>query len=366
MRFLNRLFDKKVVETPVKSNADFWSWFKSKEKYFYGILKDQADVENHFFKPLAEKLNQLRDGYWFLTGMKNEYLAELVITADGVVENIVFVEELVKEAPHIPGWQITALKPSIDIDEINVQMGNFAFNKENLSFYVDEDPMFPDEIDVTIVYQDYDEKSKDLITSAVFVFLDNYLGELRTVTAIDAIRIIGQAEADNDLVPIEKLKAFLVWREKEFVERYKGTRHHTEKDRYATLEGETHDGKPLIAIVNTNLLEWDRKASHPWVMVVTIQYAGDSDGLPNHETYQILNAIEDEILRDLKDFDGYLNVGRQTADNERELYFACRDFRKPSKVMDKIRDNYRDSREVKFEIYKDKYWRSFKRFTAEV
>ena len=87
-------------------------------------------------------------------------------------------------------------------------------------------------------------------------------------------------------------------------------------------------------MINTTLLEWDSKASHPWILKVDIKYEGNNNnGMPNNDTYELLNKIEDNILVGLKDFDGYLNVGRQTADNEKTIYFACKDFRKPSKVL---------------------------------
>jgi hypothetical protein len=51
---------------------------------------------------------------FFLTGMYNDDTVELVLTADGAVKNIVFVEELVNSAPKIEGWKFTALKPALD------------------------------------------------------------------------------------------------------------------------------------------------------------------------------------------------------------------------------------------------------------
>jgi hypothetical protein len=361
MSFLDKFFNKKKEE-PIRTNQDFWAWFKARERDFYTVIKEKGNIEEDFFNLLAPKLNQLRDGYWFLAGMLNDYMAELVITADGVVENIAFVEDLVNDAPHLPGWKITALKPALDIKDVSIQMGEFIFNKENLAFYANEDPKYPDEIDLTIVYKHFKEDAKDIITNGVFVFLDNYLGELRTVTVIDAIKISGDLQPEGELIPIEKLKEYLVWREKEFLEKYKGVRHNTENDQYVSLSAELENGNSLVAIVNTDLLEWDAKASHPWVMVISIKYEGDEGGMPDDDTNQILDAIEDEIVKNLKDFDGYLNIGRQTANHERELYFACRDFRKPSRLMSRIREEHKDVREIAFEIYKDKYWRSFNRF----
>lgn len=365
MSLFDKLFKKKE-EHPILNNQDFWAWFKTMETDFYQVLKENGDVEKEFFDLLSPKLSQLREGYYFLAGMLHDYMAELVITADGVVENIVFVEELVNDAPHLPGWKITALKPALDINDVTIQMAGFEFNKDNLEFQVNENPRFPDEIDLSIIYKNYKEEDKAIITNGVFVFLDNFLGELKTVTAIDAIEIIGQANPSGELIPIEKLKDYLAWREKEFIEKHKGIRHNTENDNYASLTGELEDGKPMIAVINTDLLDWDRKASHPWILVATISYDGNGSGMPDDDTYQILDAIEDEILKGLKDFEGFLNVGRQTANNEREIYFACKDFRKPSKLLYNIQQEHLENRDIKFEIYKDKYWRTFNRFIPGV
>jgi hypothetical protein len=118
----------------------------------------------------------------------------------------------------------------------------------------------------------------------------------------------------------------------------------------------------LVAIVNRTLLEWDSQASHPWILEVEIKYEGDDNGMPDDDTYEFLNNFEEEIMLDLKDFEGYLNIGRQTADHSREIYFACKDFRKPSKVLYELTKKYSGQLDLTYDIYKDKYWRSFERF----
>jgi hypothetical protein len=72
--------------------------------------------------------------------MYNDNTAELVITADGAIENIVFVEELISAAPKIDGWKFTALKAALDIKDVNIEMSGYRFSKENLSFYAHNHP----------------------------------------------------------------------------------------------------------------------------------------------------------------------------------------------------------------------------------
>ena len=363
MSFLKNIF--KTKDEPIKSYADFWAWFQKNEKDFFNVVKNHKDIEKGFFNLLSPKLGELKNGYFYLTGMYDDNTAELVLTADGNTKNIVFVEELVKAAPKFAGWKFTALKPALDIKDVSIEMGGYKFNNDNLTFYANELKDYPDEIDVTIVHSDLTEENKKQILNGTYIFLDNYLGELDFLNTIDNLTTIGKNEAQKELVPIDKLKDFLDWRQKEFIEKYEGVRYDTENDTYSILEAELESGNNLIAVINTELLNWDSKASHPWIAVLTLKYDGsNNNGMPNEKDHKLLTTIEEEIMQELKDFDGFLNIGRQTAKEERDIYFACKDFRKPSKVFFEIQQKYSESFKMEYDIYKDKYWQSFERFNS--
>ncbi len=363
MNFLRNVF--KTKDEPIKSYADFWAWFQKNEKDFFRVVRNRRDIETGFFDKLSPKLGELKDGYFYLTGVYDDNTVELILTADGSAKNIVFVEELVEAAPKIAGWKITALKPALNIKDVSIEMNGFKFNSENLNFYANELSDYPDEIDITLVHNDLTEENKKHILKGVYIFLDNYLGELDFLNNIDNLTTVGNQQQQKELVPIEKLKDFLIWRQKEFIEKYEGVRYDTENDNYSILEAELESGNNLIAVINTDLLHWDSKASHPWIAVLTIKYDGsNNNGMPNNKDQKLLNTIEDEILQELKDIDGFLNIGKQTAKGERDIYFACKDFRKPSKVFFGIQQKYSYGFEIEYDIYKDKYWRSFERFNG--
>ncbi len=364
MSFLKKLFG--VKDSPINSYADFWAWFEKNEKDFFAVVKahrSARDIEKRFFDKLSLKLMELKDGFYYVTGMYDDNTVELILTADGFAKNIVFVEELVSSAPKIAGWKFTALKPALKVEDVQIEMHGYKFIRENISFYANELPAYPDEIDISIIYNGLTEENKSLIINGVYIFIDNFLGELDTLNNIDKITLVNQHEAEKELIPIEKLKDYLAWRQKEFIEKYEGVRYNTENDTYSLLDAKLENGKPLIALVNADLLNWDSKASHPWIAVLTIKYDGSkNNGMPNERDQQILLKIEEDIMLELKDHDGYLNIGRQTVDGEREIYFACKDYRKPSKVFFEIQKTYSESLEIDYDIYKDKYWQSFERF----
>jgi hypothetical protein len=364
MNALKNLFSKR--ESKIQSYQDFWTWFQNNEKTFYNVVKKHSHIERDFFDKISPKLNELREGYFYLTGMLDENTVELVLTADGNIKNFAFVEELVKAAPVLNRWKFTAHKQALDIKDVTIELNGLTFGEQNLSFYSNDDLMYPDEIDLTIVHHDFnDEATRDDVTNGTYIFLDNFLGELNFATAIDSLAVIGKQDAVKELIPVSKLKDYLNWRAKEFLEKYDGVKRNTENSNYAIMEAELQNGNPLVATINTDLLQWDRKASHPWILTVEIKYgtAEENNGLPHKDIYDVLSKIEDEFGNSLKDFEGYLNIGRQTADGVREIYFACKDFRQPSKISDRILREYKSHFDIGYNIYKDKYWKSFERFS---
>jgi hypothetical protein len=345
----------------------FWNWFQQHEQEFFKVVSQREHIEEGFFDLLSNELDLLKEGLFFLAGMKNENTVELIFTPDGAIKNIAFVEMLVEAAPKLPNWTFTALKSAINIEDLSIKMGGFDFNNENLSFYANEHEYYPDEVDIVVVHQDFNEDDAALIINGVFIFMDNYLGELNSLVSIDNISVGGKESAEQDLIPISKLKDYLIWREKEFVEKYDAMCYNSENDNFATLEASLDNEMPLIAIVNRALLDWDGTASHPWILMINISYEDLlGDGFPDEKTYALLDQFEDNILDKLKEQDGYLNIGRQTAAGERLLYFACKEFRKPSLVVEEIIQKYSDQINADFDIYKDKYWQSLEHFKPQV
>ncbi|MDV6170080.1 DUF695 domain-containing protein [Flavobacterium sp. DG1-102-2] len=358
MGFLDKLFSKK--EEKINTNADFWKWFQQNEKEFFKITQAGDNVQS-FHNKLSDKLNELREGYYFLSGMLTDDTAELVITADGNIKNFVFVEELVADAPQINGWKFTALKPDLDIQAYGINMDGYSFSDKTISFYSNENKIRPDEIDITVLNSDFTEENKDTIILGTHIFLDNFLGEINFATTIDNISVIGTKDTQKELIPIEKLKAYLIWREKEFVEKYEGIRHNTDNDTYILYEYK-HDDYPIIGVINTDLLQWEAKAAYPWILKISIAYDGlANNGMPNQMVSALVDSSEEKFTEQLKEKNNTLNLGRETGCNTRDIFFACKEFRKSSLIVDSL-INQQTRFKIDYMIYKDKYWQTFEKF----
>lgn len=365
MGFFKKLFGKKE-DVPVVGNEGFWNWFIQHEASFYATVKGRSDINKNFLDKLMPKLQDLNGQFYCVTGMCDEDTAELIITAEGDIKTFVFVEELVAEAPVLKNWKFTALKEAVDTDSINISMDEYEFNDKKIRFFSNEHASYPDEIDITLVHEDFNSQNEKIISNGTFIYLDNILGELNAATLIDNATIAGNASDDRDLIPIKKLSEFLLWREKEFVERYKGIRRDTENDEYAVLEGKDGDGKPLLAVINRELVEWDAKPSHPWMMLIKITYTADNDnGMPGKNTYTLMDQFEETVLKGLPDSEGYLNLGRETYNSSRTIFFACKEFRKSSKTVSACINDYLGRLDISYDIFRDKYWMTMNRFLQQ-
>ncbi|WP_315815667.1 DUF695 domain-containing protein [Paraflavitalea speifideaquila] len=361
MNFLKKLLGSKdkIITTDYK---EFWDWFLLQEQPFHDIVKNKKNIDAHFLNKLMPQLQQINKQFYCLTGMYDENTVELVITAEGDIKTFVFVEELVATAPALPGWKFTALKPSMGNNQSSMTMNNYTFNHDKIQFFSTIEENYPDEIDITLIHADFRDADEQVITNGTLIYLDNALGELNVATLIDSIQVTGSCPPDTELIPLDKLEGFLLWREKEFIEKYKGSRRDTQNDKYAMMQAQDADKLLLIAIINSELLNWDAKASHPWMLVIDIDYRSVNNGMPGNDTSELLNQFEDDLTPLLPDQEGYLNLGRQTYNNTRTIYFACQEYRQVSKIVAGLIERYKNKLSISYEIYKDKYWKTMNRF----
>jgi hypothetical protein len=365
MNFLKKLLTKK---TTVPAGQPFWEWFGENEADSFLAVKskDSHRINDRFLKAVMPRLQAVCENLYCEIGMYDDTTAELVISAQGDVKSFVFAEELVAQSPTLTRWKFTALKPALGVHNNSIHIGGYVFNCQNFGFFYVDDPQYPDEVMLSFVYPDFTEENKDIVTQGVFLLLETVLGERDAAILIDHATVKSPSPDDKELISMEKLIDFLNWKEKEFVEKYQGVRHQTENDNYSGLEGEDADGLPSIGVVNHDLLEWDAKASHPWMLVIEIDYTktkGVKDkGMPDEKHYQSMNRLEEELIRQLPDSAGYLSLGRETYKGKTTLYMACKEYRIASKTTHDLLQRYKELLACSYEIYKDKYWRTMEKF----
>jgi hypothetical protein len=350
----------------VRSYHKFWDWFLQHEKEFFAILrqKDSEDVNESFFDKMSARLDEIKaDCYYFLAGMLDEHTAELIFSAEGNIVNFVFIEELVACAPALEGWRFTALKPAMNMEEFHIEMQGQVFNKDKLSFYADCDERYPDETNIVVLHDGLNKKNSQEITRGVNIFLDCCLGERAFATGIDTLEVVGKPRRGKRASPIGELGAFLSRRQEECA-----CKHVPEiipeedQQSFSLLEWTLNNGNPILATINTTLLEIKNRASYPWIAILDLRYETSENGMPDKETSDHMFQIEDDLQGRVQTDKTCLYLGRETGNGEKRLFFACADFRGISKLFYQIQDEYSATLPVAYEIYKDRYWKTFQKF----
>jgi hypothetical protein len=359
MSFLKKLFGKAAAETPVQPEA-FWDWFAKEAARLKATVVQRTQSEQAL-NEIMEHLQAVNPGLYTLVGAGGDGDAELIISAEGRISQIVFVEEMVAQAPKVPGWKFTALKPAIGFSDMRISIHGFDFEASNIHFFANESAAEPDSVDISFVYDHYNPEKHAEIENGLLIYLDNALGEMNFMTQVDHAALVADADG-NRLIPVEKLPAYLQWREKEFIEKYDAIRYSNEEDSYGVMEAKDEESRPMIAIVNSSLMRWEGKTSHPWMVVIEIKYEGDAAGLPQGKVYEIMNEMEDELAGVLTPENGCLNIGRETYNNSRNIYFACHEFRESSRKVNATLQQYKDRLKVSYQVYKDKYWQIVSHF----
>lgn len=365
MKFIKNIFSKKKEQQLTSKSqitiVEFWNWFMENQSRFHRAVKEQNNIQFEFINPVFNKLNQIKEGAFLLTGMMDENKAEIVFTAEGNLLNFPYISEIVDSSPELENWQFTAFKPSMDFPDFGINMGTKSFSTDNIKFYPNIDSNYPDQIDIKLVFtEEYGEEEKELIENGTFIFVENYLGELKLATQVDKISVEHHIDTSEELNPVSKLNEYINWREKEFEEKYIGTVHNSDESNYSSLEWDKGD-KGIIGVVNSDLIRWDKKASHPWIMVITIEFdENENNGMPNQEALQTYYQFEDKLRELLPDKDGYVHVAQTTGLGKREIYYANKEFVKPIQILDQMKNkvNFKYS----IEAFKDKYWQSMKHF----
>ncbi len=356
MKLFKKLFAK--TAPPVDDIALFWRWFGENEQTFRRCLTNKYNretIERVFFDPLSEQLAKLREGYFFLAGMKDDGVAELILTADGVVKNLVFVEELVAAAPPIEGWQFTAHKQAEM--GISTHMNGYEYSTKTLSFAPKYKRGYPDQVEILVFPSELQNVDLQAFRPGVFIFLDNFIGELDLINLVDHVEVGTCYEGSETPLNLGELSGYLRMRDELQVDSSKDIRPYSDDDEFTSGEARDAEGNRFVVAMNQSLLNWEGKAAYPWMNALTVTFKGrSSDGMPDEATLDWLEKLQEELRMELDRPELFQFVGQVTSINDRVIYFACKDFRASSKEFDRICRRPDRPYSLKYDTFKDKYW----------
>lgn len=361
---LGKLFKKNKGDSSVAQNPirTFWGWFLLNESKFVKRLQLDREQTPEVLDEILGQVQLYHPSVYGLMGFCDDGKLEFVFTADGVVKNIVFIEDLLAEAPKLDHWLFTCLKPQYGSYDFSINYYDFIFDKDRLKFFSKIDDRYPDEICITLTHPDYTkEEDYNVILNGSLIFLDNCLGELNTACRIDYFDLVAEGDVDGkDLIPIEKLESYLVWREKEYLQKYEEVSFEIPKENYALLEGSQED-TPVIAVVNQGWADWPYKPIFSWLIRVSIKFEGNAEGLPNKEQLETIQTLEDKVIDGIDPAKTCV-VGRVTSANTSTIYLYANEYKDCSRTIFGILNTFDTEMEIDYFMSKDKYWAAVERF----
>lgn len=158
---------------------EFWDWFSSHSEELHVLDPNGSEL----LVTLGEKLKEIRPGLVFECGVQEGKAVELVISADGNRALFPLVLEVVKAAPRIPGWTVTAFRqPDRSVGAI--EMNGRRLDAEHLRFLAEEEGGVTH---LLLLVPGLTEENFDDMARMAFILLDASLGEYRVETQVGAV-----------------------------------------------------------------------------------------------------------------------------------------------------------------------------------
>jgi len=186
----------------------FWNWFSQNASAYHSFEKNQ----NELFAKLKAELEKIHPDIVFeFSPIFNDGTREFVISADGIKSVFPIVSNLVAKAPELKNWKTVAFRqPHKNITQIKYQ--NLIVKLDDVFFRYGKDN---GRIELELNIRGYYASPE--WTAAIFILLDNVLGEFSATYDISSIdkRIISENDVEN-LFPIRLLPQILKSYKEEF------------------------------------------------------------------------------------------------------------------------------------------------------
>ncbi|MCG9895032.1 MAG: hypothetical protein MH204_06120 [Fimbriimonadaceae bacterium] len=181
------------------SPEEFWKWFEGRRGLSRVLpaiwtMKSCMRQLDGFADKLAVEIQ-------VVPGEKHRIL---IISADGIGENIPVVEQIVAAAPRMVEWQVVAFRPAIDADQLQIFGQNFQTDSMRMvTQWVDG------KLDVWLFFGDEERHRKEEMIAPGFLALDHLVGEYLVMTKLEHVEFLPAVRAPANAGPIWALPAIL-------------------------------------------------------------------------------------------------------------------------------------------------------------
>ncbi len=179
----------------------FWLWFDKNKSHFEELTHHNKNAK---LTALVEQLRQIDGG---LSAEVSTDLKQLIISAGGDTSKFNLVQEIVRTAPSLEDWDVTAFRQPA-IEDFTLQFEDITLTPSELYFLPVEDN---DKLDI-IVYGiglgKYDYKK---LTHYGLLMLDKVMGEYNSAKLVRYydFKDIADVKKSEDLIPLNEINDYV-------------------------------------------------------------------------------------------------------------------------------------------------------------
>lgn len=160
--------------------TQFWSWFEKNQDMLFYFEKDQERI----FDKLQAALSRVHPDITFEFGPNVNGTREFVISADGLKDAFPVVKSLFLSAPTLSRWKFIEFRPRRSA--MTIQINGLKLEPTDLEVAFEADG---NKAGLTVFVKGYDESRKNNFSQAVYIMLDQAIGEFDMETKVGFIEV---------------------------------------------------------------------------------------------------------------------------------------------------------------------------------
>ncbi len=171
--------------------TNFWNWFKKNEKYIYDNI-DSKELQLELYDKIRNELVKVDSNLAFNSSpILENGKREFTISADGLKESFVSVENLVKQSPKFKNWNIIAFRQRIGNDNLGIRYNDYEISYDDLYY---KSSINEGLYGIDLYIKNFDGSGQ--MQNTIYILLDALLGEYDTTMRIDWIEWYSLNEED--------------------------------------------------------------------------------------------------------------------------------------------------------------------------
>ena len=203
----------------MKTTTSFWNYFTTNQKTIANLQNEPDSTYKRINTQLEKKLKNYchhLDYLLFFPKIQGEK-PQIVITANGNPLYFSYVENLVKAAPKLKNWDITAfLQPKTEIEKMKLGRDepyvfcDVVLKTSELKFAQLNPNDQKKKLDIVVYLKDYTIYCDNtILLEAVFMILYDLLGEKSMVEGLNLVQLGQMPEDESTLIQLYELHWYI-------------------------------------------------------------------------------------------------------------------------------------------------------------